>query len=98
MILFIATLSPALLDLFLSSDTRICSIMAFPLLGNSDLVVVYVVVMLFFGRIFLISVSATASEFCDWVQIGIDVYVSLIISIRSNLTHLHGFQQLVLLS
>ena len=75
MILFIATLSPALLDLFISSDTRICSIMAFPLLGNSDLVVVYVVVMLFFRRIFLISVSATASEFCDWVQIGIDVCI-----------------------
>ena len=28
--------SPALLDLFLSSDTSICSTMAFPPLGNSD--------------------------------------------------------------
>ena len=28
--------SPALLDLFLSSDASICSTMAFPLLGNSD--------------------------------------------------------------
>ena len=28
--------SPALLDLFVSSETSICSIMAFPLLGNSD--------------------------------------------------------------
>ena len=34
--------SPALLDLFLSSDTSICSAMAFPLLGNSDQVVVSV--------------------------------------------------------
>ena len=32
--------SPALLDLFLSSDASICSAMAFPPLGNSDHVVV----------------------------------------------------------
>ena len=32
--------SHALLDLFLSSDTSICSTMAFPPLGNSDQVVV----------------------------------------------------------
>ena len=29
--------SPALLDLFISSDAGICSTMAFPPLGNSDL-------------------------------------------------------------
>ena len=34
--------SPALLDLFLSSGTSICSTMAFPPLGNSDHVVVSV--------------------------------------------------------
>ena len=34
--------SPALLDLFLSSDSSICSTMAFPPLGNSDHVVVSV--------------------------------------------------------
>ena len=34
--------SPALLDLFLSSDTSICSTMVFPPLGNSDHVVVSV--------------------------------------------------------
>ena len=34
--------SPALLDLFLSFDTSICSTMAFPSLGNSDHVVVTV--------------------------------------------------------
>ena len=33
---------PALLGLFLSSDTSICSAMAFPPLGNSDHVVVLV--------------------------------------------------------
>ena len=34
--------SPAFLDFFLSSDTSICSTMAFPPLGNSDHVVVSV--------------------------------------------------------
>ena len=34
--------SPVLLDLFISSDTSICSTMAFPPLGNSDHVVVSV--------------------------------------------------------
>ena len=34
--------SPALLDLFISSDTSICSTMAFPALGNSNHVVVSV--------------------------------------------------------
>ena len=34
--------SPALLDFFLSSDTSICSTMAFPPLGNSDHLVVSV--------------------------------------------------------
>ena len=34
--------SPALLDLFLSSDASICSTMAFPPLGNSDHVIVSV--------------------------------------------------------
>ena len=46
--------------------------------------------------IFKLSASAAASEFCKWVQVGID-YVSLTISIRSSLTDLHGFQLLVLL-
>ena len=34
--------SPALLDLFISSDASICFTMAFPLLGNSDHIVVSV--------------------------------------------------------
>ena len=44
--------------------------------------------------IFKLSASAAASEFCEWVQVGIDVYI---VSIRSNLTYVYGFQQLVLL-
>ena len=34
-----------------------------------------------------ISTSAAASEFCEWLQVGVKVYISL----RSGLTHLHGF-------
>ena len=38
--------------------------------------------------------APAASEYCEWVQVGIDVYV-YIISIRSSLTHLHSFQLLL---
>ena len=99
--------SPALLDLFISSDTSICSTMAFPPLGNSDHVVVSVSIdfpinskqdTLFhhvaydyscaywdglrdhlrdvpLEDIFKLSASAAASELCEWVQIGIDLYI-----------------------
>ena len=99
--------SPALLDLFISSDASICSTMAFPPLGNSDHVVVSVsidfpinskqdtpfhCVAYDYSRadcdglrdhlrgvpwqdIFKLSASAAASEFCEWVQFGIDVYI-----------------------
>ena len=99
--------SPALLDLFISSDASICSTMAFPPLGNSDHVVVSVSIdfpinskqdILFhhvaydnscadrdglcdhlrdvpWEDIFKLSASAAASEFCEWVQVGIDVYI-----------------------
>ena len=99
--------SPALLDLFLSSDASICSIMAFPPLGNSDHVVVSVSidfpvnskqdapfhrVTYDYSRadwdglrdhlrdvpwedIFKLGASTAASEFCEWVQVGIDVYI-----------------------
>ena len=99
--------SPALLDLFLFSDTSICSTMAFPLLANSDHVVVSVSIDFpsnsqwdaLFHRIaydyscadwdglrdhmrdvswediFKLGASAAASEFCEWVQVGIDVYI-----------------------
>ena len=47
--------------------------------------------------IFKLSASAAAAhEFSEWVQVVIDVYISHQ-SIRSGLTHLHGFQLLVLL-
>ena len=121
--------SPALLDLFITSDASICSTKAFPPLGNSDHVVVSVSIDFLINSkqdmpfhrmaydysctdwdglcdhlidvpwedIFKLSASAVASEFCEWVQVEIDVYIYHIVSIRSNLTHLHGFQQLVLL-
>ena len=99
--------SPALLDLFLSSDASICSTMAFPPLGNSDHVVASVSInfpinskkdTLFhcmaydysrtdwdslcdhlrdvpWENIFKLIASAPASEFCEWVQAGIEVYI-----------------------
>ena len=101
------TLSPALLDFFLSSDTSICSTVALPPLGNSDHVAVSVSIDFStnsqrdapFHRIaynyshadwdglrdhlrdvpwediFKLGASAAASEFCEWVQVGIDVYI-----------------------
>ena len=99
--------SPALLDLFISSDASICSTMAFPPLGNSDHVVVSVsidfptnsqqdapfhCIAYDYSRadwdglrdhlrdvpwedIFKLSASTAASEFCEWFQVGIDVYI-----------------------
>ena len=99
--------SPALLDLFISSDASICSTMAFPPLGNSDHVVVSVSIdfptnsqqdapfhhiaydysradwdglcdhfrYVPWEDIFKLGASAAASEFCEWVQVGIDVYI-----------------------
>ena len=99
--------SPAVLDLFLSSDASICSTMAFPILGNSDHVVVSVSIDFptnsqqdapFHGiaydyshadwdglrdhlrdvpweDVFKLGASAAASEFCEWIQVGIDVYI-----------------------
>ena len=99
--------SPALLDLFISSDASICSTMAFSPLGNFDHVIVSDSIdfpsdpqrdALFhhiacdhscadwdglrdhlrdvpWEDIFKLSASAAASEFCEWVQVGIDVYI-----------------------
>ena len=99
--------SPALLDLFLSSNASICSAMVFPPLKNSDHVVVSVPIdfpsnsqwnapfhRIAYGYshsdwddlhdhledvpwedIFRLSASAGANEFCEWVQVGIDVYI-----------------------
>ena len=102
--------SPVLLDLFLSSDTSICSTMVFLPLGNSGHVVISVSIdpqsnsqrdALFhyiaydyscadwdslcdhlrdvpWNDNFKLSASAAASEFCQRVQVGIDVYITLI--------------------
>ena len=99
--------SPALLDLFLSSDPSICSTMACPPLGNSDHVFVSISIDfptnsqqdapfhriaydyscadwdglsnhlrdVQWKDIFKLGASAAASEFCEWVQVGIDVYI-----------------------
>ena len=78
--------SPALLDLFLSSNASICSTMAFNPLGNSDHVVVSVCASFDhlcdhlrdfpWEDIFKFGASAAASDFCEWVQVGIGVYIS----------------------
>ena len=100
--------SLALLDLFVSSDASICSIMAFPPLGNPDHVVVSVSINFpsnsqrdapfhriayAYSRadwdslhdhlrdvpwedIFKLDASGAASKFCEWVQVGIDVYIA----------------------
>ena len=99
--------SPALLNLFISSEASICSTMAFPPLGNSDHVAVSVSIDfptnsqqdapfhritydyscadwdglrdhlrdVPWDNIFKLGASAAASEFCEWVQVGINVYI-----------------------
>ena len=47
--------------------------------------------------IFELSASAAASKFCEGFRLEF-MYVSLTVSIKSNLTYLHGFQLLMLLS
>ena len=96
------------MELFLSSDGNICSIMAFPPLGNSNHVAVSVFIHfpsnskqdVKFHRIaydytrvhwdglcyhfrdvlgegiFQLGASAATSEFCEWVQVEIGVYIS----------------------
>ena len=82
--------SPALLDSFISSESNICFTIAFPPLGNSDHVVVSVVtsILVLIGMVFVIiwemfnerislnsEASAAAIEFCEWVLVGMDVYI-----------------------
>ena len=77
---------PALLDLFLSSDTSICSTMAFPPLGNSGYVFVSVSIDFSINSkqdalvlrdvpwedILNFSAFPTTNEFCQWVQLRIN--------------------------
>ena len=97
--------SPALLNLFISSDASICSTIAFPPFGNSDHVVFSVsidiplnskrdapfhLIAFNYSRahwdgphlrdvswedIFNLSASSAASEYFEWVQVGIDAYI-----------------------
>ena len=115
--------SPALLDLFISSDASVV-LMALPPLGDSDHVAASVSIDfpsnsqqdapyhciaydyshadsdglrdhlrdIPWEDFFKFGVSAAASEFYEWVQDGIDVYIP------HSLTHLYGFQILVLLA
>ena len=100
--------SPAFLDLFPSSESSICSTMAFPPLGNPDHNVSVSTDFPWNSQrdapfhcmaydyshvdwdglcdhlrdvpwedIFKLSASAAASEFCKYVQVGIDVYIPL---------------------
>ena len=99
--------SPALLDLFISSDASVCSAVAFPPLGNSDYI--FVSVFIEFASdskgdaachqtandcsgadwddlhehlrdvpwkdILKRDAFAAATEFCEWVQVEIYVYI-----------------------
>ena len=48
--------------------------------------------------IFKLGASAAASEFCEWVQVGIDIYSPhRKYQVKIQVIHLHGFQLLVLL-
>ena len=100
--------SPALLDLFISSDASICSIKTFLPLGYFDHVVSVSIDFPLYSQqdapfhciaydysstdcgtlcdhlrdvlwedIFKFSASAVACEFCEWVQVRIDVYIPL---------------------
>ena len=121
--------SPALLDLFISSDASISSTMVFPPLGNSDHVVVAVSIDfpsncqrdppfhhiaydyyradwdslrdclrdIPWEDIFKLVLLLLLVNFVSRYRLDL-MYISLIESIRSSLTHLHGFQLLVLLS
>ena len=115
---------PALLDLFLSSDTSICSTMALPPLGNShhvvisdpidfpsnskrhapfpcmayDILVVFrKVFVIIYGKVSLsLLLQMLLVNFVSRLKLEL-MYTSLIISMRSSLTNLHGFQLLELL-
>ena len=83
--------NPVLLDIFLSSNTSICSAMAFPFpVGNSYVIVTVSIHFPINSKLLLLV------NFVGRFRLEL-IYISLIVSIWSNLTHLHGFQQLVLL-
>ena len=98
--------NPILLDLFLSSNTSVCSTVVFPPLVSSDHVVLVSIDFpsnskrdtpfhriaydyscgdwdglrdhlsdVSWKDVFKFSASAVASEFCEWVYVGSDVYI-----------------------
>ena len=86
--------SPALLDLFISSDASICSRITFPPLGNSDHVVVSV--SNDFPSNSNIDVMIHRIPYVTGFSLEL-MYISLILNIRASLIDLYGFQLLVLL-
>ena len=88
--------SSALLDLFISSDASICSTKAFPPFRNSDHVVVSVSIDLPSYSQWDVPFQCIAYDYSREFRLEL-MYISLIESIRSSLTHLHGLQLLVLL-
>ena len=118
--------SPALLDLYLSSDARICSTMTFSPLGilmwlshfpmtfhQTQYIMIHFITKLM-TILELIGMVVIIWEMLCW-RISLNsmlvlllvnfasgfrlelMYISFIVNIKSNLTHLHGFQLLVLL-
>ena len=104
--------SPALLNLFISSDASICSTMAVLPLGKSDHVVVSVSIDFPYSQLeALFHCIAYAYSYTERCSMGGSLnsvlllllvnfvngsrlelmYISLIESIRSSLTHLYGF-------
>ena len=97
--------SPAILDLFLSSDASICSTKAFPPSRKPDRVVVPVSIDfpclcghlgdLRWEDIFNLVLLLLLLSFVSGFRLEL-MYISLIENIRSSLIHLHCFQVLVL--
>ena len=95
--------SLAYLDLLISSDASICYTMAFLPLGNSDHVVALVSIEFLRNSKQDVPFHRIAYEYsrADWNSVGGFklklMHIFLVVSIWSNLTHLHGLKRLALL-
>ena len=95
--------SIAYLDLFISSDASICYTMASLPLGNSDHVVALVSIEFLRNSKQDVLFHRIAYEYsrADWNFAGgfksTLMHIFLVVSIWSNLTHLHGLKRLALL-
>ena len=105
--------SPALLELFLSSDPSICSAIAFILIillsqfpliyqqtqnGMPCFIAKLTTILVLIGMVFVViweMFHRRVGSCIYFFQLKL-MYISLIVSIKSNLTHLLGFQLLVL--